>query len=118
MRHWGVSARILAAALAGCTPVTAPPALAPPAIVEARPAALPVAQAGAPMTLAERIRQEGWLVRFWEQLTPAQRRRVTARLRQQGLARDGAEAAPAWDGLGLPEREALVFGAGPSRPRS
>ena len=57
---------------------------------------------------------EAWLTRFWEQLTPAQRRRVLSRLRRGDtpLARTEAEAAPLWDGLGLPERNALVFGPG------
>jgi hypothetical protein len=60
------------------------------------------------------VRREGWLTRFWEQLTPAQRRRVLARMRrgEEPLASNEAEAAPIWDGLGLPERNALVFGAG------
>jgi hypothetical protein len=66
------------------------------------------------VTLAERIRQEGWLVRFWEQLNPAQRRRVTKqfRLNSPPLAQQETEAAPLWDALGLPEREALIFGPG------
>jgi hypothetical protein len=60
------------------------------------------------------VRQEAWLTRFWEQLTPAQRRRVLARMRrgEEPLARTEAEAAPVWDGLGLPDRNALVFGPG------
>jgi hypothetical protein len=67
-----------------------------------------------PTTLAERIRSEAWLTRFWEELTPAQRRRVTARLRRADppLVSEAA-AAPVWDAMGLPERDALVFG--PSR---
>lgn len=70
--------------------------------------------AAAPVTLAARVRQEGWLTRFWEQLTPAQRRRVQARLRRGAppLATTAAEAAPVWDGLGLPDRNALLFGRG------
>jgi hypothetical protein len=66
------------------------------------------------VALVDRVRQEGWITRFWEQLTPAQRRRVLARLRRgEGQADDTeAEAAATWDALGLPERDALVFGAG------
>ncbi len=90
-------------ALAGCAAVPPPPP--PPA-------------PRTPLTLAQRVRQEVWVTRFWEQLTPAQRRRVMARMRrgEPPLARSEAEAAPAWDGLGLPERDALVFGAGLPRP--
>jgi hypothetical protein len=64
-----------------------------------------------PPTLSERIRSEAWLTRFWEELTPAQRRRVTARLRRADppLVSDAA-AAPVWDAMGLPDRDALVFG--------
>jgi hypothetical protein len=60
----------------------------------------------------ERLRQNRWLAQFWEELTPAQRRRVEARLRraQPSIARDGESAAMAWDGLGLAERDRLVFG--------
>jgi hypothetical protein len=105
---------LLGAATAfGCAP---PPAETPvpqePAVVMESAAA---AVAEPPVIpLAERIRQEGWLVRFWEQLNPAQRRRVTLRLRQNipPLAQDEAEAAPIWDALGLPQRDALIFGPG------
>ena len=67
-----------------------------------------------PPSLATRVRREAWLTRFWEQLTPSQRRRVLSRMRrgEAPLARTEAEAAPAWDALGLPERNALVFGPG------
>jgi hypothetical protein len=72
-----------------------------------------------PATLEQRVRREGWLTRFWEQLTPAQRRRVLARMRRGNppQARTQEEAAPIWDGLGLPERDALVFGRPPPRSR-
>jgi hypothetical protein len=112
-----VSVLVAAALLAGCA--------APVAVPEARPEPVVTFAAAAPVppaapTLAERIRQEGWLVRFWEQLTPAQRRRVTTRMRQGSppLARTEEEAAPAWDGLGLPQRDALVFGGAPLSPFS
>lgn len=86
----------------GCA---APPPAASPRVAAASPA---------PITLATRVRQEGWLTRFWEQLTPAQRRRVLARLRRGAapVASTVEEAAPVWDGLGLPDRDALVFGRG------
>ncbi|WP_203074227.1 hypothetical protein [Falsiroseomonas ponticola] len=101
---WGL---LLAAA--GCAPAPPPPRPAPPA---PPPAPAP------PPTLATRLRREAWLTRFWEQLTPAQRRRVLARMRrgETPVATTEAEAAPVWDGLGLPERNALVFGPGLPRP--
>ncbi len=79
-----------------------------------RSGASPPARRAQPVGLAERVRQEGWLTRFWAQLTPVQRRRVLARLRQgePPLAETEAEAARVWDPLGLPARDALVFGAG------
>ena len=92
-------------ALSACATPLPPPPPAPPR------------RAGVP-TLAQRVRQEGWITRFWEQLTPAQRRRVLARLRagEPPRAATEAEAAPLWDALGLPERNALVFGgARPAR---
>ncbi len=99
-------------ALAGCA--------APPPARVAAPAP-PAAAPAPPPTLATRVRREAWLTRFWEELTPAQRRRVLARMRRgpTPLARTEAEAAPAWDGLGLPERNELVFGtAAPRRATS
>ena len=91
--------------------ITLAGACAAPPPAPSRPVA---ATASAPVTLATRVRQEGWLTRFWEQLTPAQRRRVLARLRRGAspVADTPDEAAPVWDGLGLPERDALVFGRG------
>jgi hypothetical protein len=116
MELGGVSRLVVAALLAGCAPQPAPAPASTSIVTETAARSEPAPPA--PMTLAERIRQEGWLVRFWEQLTPGQRRRVTTRLRQNSppLAREETEAAPVWDGLGLPEREALVFGAGLPRP--
>jgi hypothetical protein len=78
-----------------------------------RPAAPAPYRAG-PVSLPERVRREAWITRFWEQLTPAQRRRVLARLRRGDppAARNDEEAALVWDPLGLPERNALLFGAG------
>ncbi len=61
----------------------------------------------------ERLRQNRWLTQFWEELTPAQRRRVEARMRraQPPIAADKDGARSAWDTLGLAERDRLVFGA-------
>jgi hypothetical protein len=94
-------------AAAGCAGLP-PPTLSPPR---------PAARRAGPVTLTQRVRQEGWMTRFWEQLTPSQRRRVLARMRRGDppVAVSEDEAAPAWDALGLPERDALVFGAGLSR---
>jgi len=65
----------------------------------------------------QRLRQNRWLAQFWEELTPAQRRRVEARMRraQPPLASNQESAGLTWDALGLAERDRLVFGA-PARP--
>jgi len=57
------------------------------------------------------------MTRFWEELTPAQRRRVLGRFRRGDppAVTAEAEAATTWDGLGLPERNQLLFGAGYTR---
>uniref|UniRef100_UPI001F20DCBF hypothetical protein n=1 Tax=Falsiroseomonas oryziterrae TaxID=2911368 RepID=UPI001F20DCBF len=47
------------------------------------PAATAPARRAPPANLTERVRQEPWLTRFWAQLTPAQRRRVLARLQRR-----------------------------------
>ncbi|MGG5808210.1 hypothetical protein [Falsiroseomonas sp. CW058] len=93
---------------AGCAARVPPP----PAMSAASSAA-----AAPPVTLGERVRREAWLTRFWEQLTPTQRGRVLARMRraEPPLATREEEAAPVWDGLGLPERNALLFGPRPPR---
>jgi hypothetical protein len=107
-RGGGVSGLLVALLLAACGQ---PPA-APLQALEPEPVAAFAAEPPRrPATLVERLRQEAWLTRFWEQLTPAQKRRVTARLRQvePPLVSDAA-AAPVWDAMGLPERDALVFG--------
>lgn len=58
------------------------------------------------------MRREPWLTRFWEELTPAQRRRIQSRIRRQQPppAQSTEEAARHWDGLGLPERTELLYG--------
>ncbi len=62
----------------------------------------------------DRLRQNRWLAQFWEELTPAQRRRVETRMRraQPPIASNGESAGLAWDALGLAERDRLVFGGG------
>ena len=58
--------------------------------------------------MANLLRQNAWLARFWSELTPAEQLRVT-----RALARRGAEpaAAPAaWDPMGLQDRVDLLFG--------
>jgi hypothetical protein len=64
-----------------------------------------------------RVRRNRWLTRFWEELTPAQRRRVESRMHrtQPPLASDTEQARRLWDRLGLEERGNLVFGSGPVR---
>ncbi len=93
---------ILALPAAGCASLGAPV-----------PAPVTPARRTEPASLKARVRQEGWMARFWEELTPNQRNRVLARMRQQGgptLARD--DAAARWDAMGLPERDALLGGTG------
>ncbi|WP_237214917.1 hypothetical protein [Falsiroseomonas oryziterrae] len=110
MGHRGVTGLLVAALLAGCAE---PPS---PERPEGEPLLLP-APPPSRRTLADRIRQDAWITRFWEQLTPAQRRRVVARLRlgNPPLATEEAEAAPIWDTLGLAARDALIFGPAPRR---
>lgn len=103
--------------LAGCAAPAPPPVQrrsAPSSVTTTASAATTAAPA---RTLSERIRREGWMTRFWEQLTPAQRRRVLTRLRrgEPPMATTPDEAAPIWDALGLPERDALIFGSGLAR---
>jgi hypothetical protein len=63
-------------------------------------------------SLPERVRREPWMTRFWAELTPAERRRVQARLRHRDPAvASQADAAKQWDPLGLPQRNALLFGS-------
>lgn len=94
-------------AAAACAAVPTPPS---------RPArrTAPVPARPQPVPVAQRVRQEAWITRFWEQLTPAQQRRVRARLEQgePPLVTSEDEAARLWDALGLPERDALVFRGG------
>jgi hypothetical protein len=58
--------------------------------------------------MANLLRQNAWLTRFWSELSPAEQLRVT-----RALARRGAQplAAPAaWDPMGLQDRVELLFG--------
>ena len=93
----------------------------PPRVVAMEPRPNPpVAAAPKPAdTPRERLRQNRWHAQFWEELTPAQRRRVEQRMRrtQPPIASNRESAGLAWDALGLAERDRLVFGgAAPSRP--
>jgi hypothetical protein len=68
----------------------------------------PVAPPDPAQRMANLLRQNAWLARFWSELTPAEQLRVT-----RALARRGAEpaAAPAtWDPMGLQDRVDLLFG--------
>lgn len=95
--RWPALSLLLLGAMVAC----AGPAPEPP-----RPTPTPP-----PATVQERVRQEPWLARFWTQLSQAQRRRVTQRARRAEPPVTAAAEVPAyWDGLGLRERSALVFG--------
>jgi len=92
----------------------------PPAVVAMEPRPNPpVSRPSSPAdNPRERLRQNRWLAQFWEELTPAQRRRVEARMRRAKppMASDKEAASHVWDGLGLAERDRLVFGPAPARP--
>ncbi|TCZ55011.1 hypothetical protein [Roseicella aquatilis] len=68
----------------------------------------PPARGAAP----EAARRQDWVTRFWEELTPAQRRLVARRLRERrrepGLG--VAEVEAAWEVMGLSDRKSLVQG--------
>lgn len=106
----------VAAAFGACKP-------RPPAVVAMEPRPNPplVRHSPPPDNPRDRLRQNRWLAQFWEELTPSQRRRVERRMRraQPPVAGDGESAGVAWDGLGLAERDRLVFGgSAPARPAS
>jgi hypothetical protein len=84
----------------------------PPKVVAMEPRPNPPVVAKPADNPRDRLRQNRWLAQFWEELTPAQRRRVETRMRraQPPIARDQESAGMAWDGLGLAERDRLVFG--------
>jgi hypothetical protein len=96
--------------LAGCDALNPRPG--PIRAMEPRPNP-PVASPAA--TPQARQRQSPWLTRFWDELTPSERRRVMAALRRSGSPASATEAPAAWDVMGLSARQALVFG-GPPRP--
>ena len=85
-----------------------------PAAPPPRTAPQPVRATPATVTLPQRVRQEAWMTRFWEELTPSQRRRVLAKLRRGDppAVSSDEEAAMVWDPLGLPDRNALLYGSG------
>lgn len=91
--------------LAGCV-VRQDPRPGPIRAMEPRPN--PTVRAAVP----EAPRRGPWVTRFWEELSPAQRRLVAARLRRASPSRaaSAAEARSAWDVMGLPEREVLIQG--------
>ncbi len=93
------------------------PRPAPVVAMEPRPNPPVGAPAKPPDDPRLRLRQNRWLAHFWEELTPAQRRRVEARMRraQPPLASNQDSARLTWDALGLAERDRLVFGP-PARP--
>jgi hypothetical protein len=116
-----VLALVLLTGVAACAaPPQPPPARSGSRVSLAAASPTTTASAApAPVSLTERLRQEGWMTRFWEQLTPSQRRRVLARLRRGEPPMTGGldEAGRVWDALGLPERNSLIFGAGLPRER-
>ena len=108
-----LSAALLALGSGACGPKT------PPVVVAMEPRPNPPLVRPPPDNPRERLRQNRWLAQFWEELTPAQRRRVEARMRRAKppLVSEQEAASHVWDGLGLAERDRLVFGgAAPARP--
>jgi hypothetical protein len=91
---------------------------APVVAMEPRPNP-PLQQPKPPDNPRDRLRQNRWLAQFWEELTPAQRKRVETRMRraQPPVASNQESAGHAWDALGLAERDRLVFGGGAAPPR-
>jgi hypothetical protein len=108
--RWGVEAAlrpilVLALLVAGCAQLNPRPgpirAMAPRPNPLAAEASLPSGR--------ERVRQNPWLTRSWDELAPAERHRVAIRLsRQRPRPTDPTQSV--WDRLGLPDRTALVFG--------
>ena len=92
----------------------------PPVVVAMEPRPNPpVSKYTPPDNPRDRLRQNRWLAQFWEELTPAQRRRVEARMRraQPSIGSDQDSVRSTWDTLGLAERDRLVFGSpAPVRP--
>ncbi|MGG5818712.1 hypothetical protein [Falsiroseomonas sp. HW251] len=89
--------------VAGC----AAPNLALPALDTPAP---PPPRRASPVSLGDRLRQEPWMARFWSELSPAQRRRVLGLLKRREPSATEETAAPAWDAMGLPARETLLYG--------
>ncbi len=90
-----------------------------PTVVAMEPRPNPPLVVRPPANPRDRLRQNRWLALFWEELTLPQRRRVETQLRRAKppVVSGGASAAVVWDGLGLDERDRLVFsGIAPERP--
>jgi hypothetical protein len=115
-----MSRLLMAVLVAACAETAVPPEEMVRAVTVPVVAAAQEPPAPRQITLAERVRDEAWMTRFWEQLNAAQRRRVTSQLRMSipPRAKTEEEAAPVWDALGLVERDALIFGPGLHRLRA
>jgi hypothetical protein len=98
---------LLALLMAGCAELEPDPRPGPIRAMEPRPN--PPVVLAPPPSGRDRVRQNPWLTRSWEELKSDERSRVTARLRHTGRQPDEPISA-FWDLLGLPDRTALVFG--------
>jgi hypothetical protein len=83
---------------------------------EPRPSPAPIPDPAADAEARTRllVRQNPWVTRFWMELTPAQQSRVERQLLRGNVrpASGQADAAAAWDPMGLADRVGLVFGRG------
>ncbi len=90
-----------APAIVAMDPLPDPPAAstapAASAAAQATPAAAPPRR-----SIAEVVRREPWLTRFWSELTPAQQGRIRRQIPERSAER--------WDAMGLPERARLLGG--------
>lgn len=93
-------------------PLLALPGCAALGIPAPTPPAVGLVRRTEPTAPKTRPRQADWTTRFWEELSPAQRNRVMARLRRQAADITTQDAAARWDTMGLSEREGLLGGTG------